>query len=62
MQSVSTRTSSFAWIARRRGNRVGPIDRSDLKAFRVIGAILLLVSLGVTVYYGLDLDYPAYCV
>jgi len=60
VQSVSTRTSSFAWIARRRGNRVGPIDRSDLKAFRVIGAILLLVSLGVTVYYGLNFDYPAY--
>ena len=57
---VSTRTSSFAWIARRRGNRVGPIDRSDLKAFRVIGTILLLVALGVTVYYGLDFDYAAY--
>ena len=57
---MSTRTSSFAWIARRRGNRVGPIDHSDLKAFRAIGVILLLVALGATVYYGLDFDYAAY--
>jgi hypothetical protein len=57
---VSTRTSSFAWIARRRGNRVGPIDRSDLAAFRVIGVILSLVSLAATIYYGLDFDYASY--
>lgn len=57
---MSARTYRFAWIGQRRGNRVGPIDRSDLKAFRVIGTILLLVALGVTVYYALDFDFAAY--
>ena len=57
---MSARTSRFAWIGQRRGNRVGPLDRSDLKAFRVIGTIWLLVALGVTVYYALDFDFAAY--
>lgn len=57
---MSARTSRFAWIGQRRGNRVGPIDRSDLNAFRVIGVILMLVALGATVYYGLNFDYAAY--
>ena len=57
---MSARTSRFAWIGQRRGNRVGPIDRSDLKAFRVIGVILILVALGATACYGLDFDYAAY--
>ncbi len=57
---MSTRSGRFAWIGQRRGNRVGPVDRSDLNAFRVIGVILILVALGVTVYYGLNFDYAAY--
>lgn len=57
---MSARRSRFAWIGQRRGNRVGPIDESDLAAFRVIGAILLVVCLAATAYYALDFDYAAY--
>lgn len=57
---MSTLLGRFSWIARRRGNRVGPIDQSDLAAFRVIGTIRLLVVLGATVYYGLEFDYASY--
>jgi hypothetical protein len=57
---MSARASRFGWIGQRRGNRVGPIDRSDLAAFRVIGTILLVVCVAVTAYYGMDFDYAAY--
>jgi len=57
---MSTLLGRFAWVGQRRGNRRGPIDRSDLKAFRVIGAILVTVALVVTAVYGLDFDYAAY--
>lgn len=52
--------SGLRWIGERRGNRVGPLNRSDLAAFRAIGAILLAVAVAVTVYYGLQFDYAAY--
>lgn len=57
---MSTKSRSLGWIARRRGNRVGPIDESDLAAFRVIGVILLVVAIGVTTYYAVDFDFAAY--
>ena len=57
---MSARTSRWAWIGRRRGNRVGPIDRSDLAAFRVIGIIILAVATVVTAIYAVDFDYAAY--
>ena len=57
---MSARTSRFAWIGQRRGNRVGPIDESDLAAFRVLGVILLVAALAVTIYYSLDFDFAAY--
>lgn len=60
VQSMSARDSRFAWIGQRRGNRVGPIDESDLAAFRVIGVILLVVAVAVTAYYALDFDFAAY--
>jgi hypothetical protein len=57
---VSTRRASWAWIVRRRGNRVGPLDASDLAAFRAIGAILIVVSLVVGGYYALNFDFGAF--
>jgi hypothetical protein len=57
---VSARSSRWAWIGQRRGNRRGPIDRSDLAAFRAIGVILLAVAVTVTGYFGWDFDYAAY--
>lgn len=57
MSSIGSR---LRWIGERRGNRVGPVDASDLRACRAIGVVLLLVSLAVAVYIGIDFDYAAY--
>jgi hypothetical protein len=52
--------SRFRWIGQRRGNRVGPVDASDLRAVRVIGIVMLVVAAVVTVAYAVDFDYAAY--
>lgn len=57
---MSSRSSRFRWIGERRGNRVGPIDRSDLRAFRAIGIVLLLVAMVVTAIFGINFDVAAY--
>lgn len=57
---MSTRTSRWAWISQRRGDRVRPVGRSDLGPFQVIGAIILAVALVMTAFYALDFDFAAY--
>ena len=57
MSSISSR---LRWIGERRGNRVGPVDASDLRAFRAIGLVLLVVAAVVTAVYAVDFDVAAY--
>jgi hypothetical protein len=57
MGSISSR---LRWIGERRGNRVGPVDASDLRAVRVVGIVMLVVAAVVTAVYAVDFDYEAY--
>jgi hypothetical protein len=53
-------SSRYASILQHRGHRVGPVEAADLRAFRAIGAVLLLVAAIVTGFYAVDLDVAAY--
>ena len=52
----------ISWIGERRGNRVGPLDASDFRAFRVIGLVILAVCGAITLYYLVNFDVSAYTV
>jgi hypothetical protein len=51
---------SLRWIGERRGNRVGPLDRSDFRWFRGLGWFLLVAAALILLFYAANFDFAAY--
>lgn len=51
---------SLRWIGQRRGNRTGPLDRSDFRWFRGLGWFLLAAAALILLFYAANFDFAAY--